>query len=96
MLERRLGLEMRWHHWSLRWVPFVHDRALIIIVVVISFAVEVGWTLVLVCAAILVDNVSHARIIDRAVRHSQSCAVEGSLQYPRTNIHIASCYCQIL
>lgn len=44
---------MRWHHGSLRWVSFVHDGALIIIVVVISFAVKVGWTLVLVCAAIL-------------------------------------------
>lgn len=97
MLERRLGLEMRRHHGPFRWVAFVHDRALVILVfVAIAFAVEVGWTLVLVRAAILIDDVSHARIIDRAVRYSRSCAVEGSLQYPRTNIRITSCCCQIL
>lgn len=68
MLKRRLGLEMRSHHGSsFLWVAFVHDRALVILIIVVSFAVEVRWTLVLVCAAILIDNVSHARITDRAV-----------------------------
>jgi hypothetical protein len=71
VLEGWLTLKLWWHHMGLlRVMGWRRTHIVVIVIIIIPFAVEIGWPFVFICSTIL-DNMlaKESRLIGRVFAH---------------------------